>query len=436
VNKDLKAGMMRLGYVILSYVLAPVVFAFLLKKGFSNHGYWKGLDERLGFGKARSEKPSIWIHAVSVGEVQAAAPLIRALMERKPGVPVVITTMTPTGADRARSLFGDGVLHSFVPYDLPGAVGRFFDRLNPRLAIIMETEIWPNLYHACGRRRIPLVMANARVSARSVKKYRLLVTLFRRTLSHGIVIAAQSRQDAERFLSIGSNPLRTHVVGNIKFGFEVPEGIEEQGKAYRQAYAPGRPVWIAASTHQGEEELVLEAHARLREQLPEVLLLLVPRHPERFDRVATMVQEAGFKCRRRSLGESPEPDTDVFLVDTLGELMMFYAVSDVAFVGGSLVPIGGHNLLEPAAVGVPVVVGPHNFNAPDITDLFLEAHAMQVVDGPAALADGMKALLENPAARGQLAAAGFEVLNQNRGTLPRLLGLLQPLLADRFSHPT
>lgn len=432
MNRDLKAGLLRFGYVILSVFLAPLVFAFLLKKGFSNRGYWKGLDERLGYGRTRSDKPSIWVHAVSVGEVQAAAPLIWLLMESKPGVPVVITTMTPTGADRARALFGDTVMHSFVPYDLPGAVKRFFNRFDPRLAIIMETEIWPNLYHECGRRGIPLVMANARVSARSVKKYRLLVELFRQTLSHGIVIAAQSRQDADRFLSIGSNPLRTHVVGNIKFGFELPAGVEEQGKAYRSVHAPDRPVWLAASTHEGEEELVLEAHSRLLEHKPKTLLILVPRHPERFDGVAALVERAGLSCRRRSLGESPRAETEVLLVDTLGELMMFYAATDVAFVGGSLVPIGGHNLLEPASLGVPVVVGPHNFNAPDVTELFLQAGAMRIVEGPAALAAEVQALFEDPAACAQAAAAGFKVLAENRGTLPRLLGLLQPLLADLF----
>jgi len=432
VNADLKAGLLRSCYVILSYLLVPVVFAFLIKKGFSNRGYWQRLEERLGAGQARSDTPSIWVHAVSVGEVQAAAPLIWLLMELKPGVPVIITTMTPTGADRARALFGDTVMHSFVPYDLPGAVKRFFDRFDPRLAIIMETEIWPNLYHECGRRGIPLVMANARVSARSVKKYRLLVELFRQTLSHGIVIAAQSKQDANRFLSIGSNPLRTHVVGNIKFGFELPAGVEEQGKAYRKAHAPDRPVWLAASTHEGEEELVLEAHRRLLERNPGTLLILVPRHPERFDGVAAMLEKAGFESRRRSLGEAPGAKTEVLLVDTLGELMMFYAASDVAFVGGSLVPVGGHNLLEPAFLGVPVVVGPHNFNAPDVTELFLQAGAMRVVEGPAALATEVQELFENPAARAQLAAAGFKVLFENRETLPRLLGLLQPLLADLF----
>ena len=432
MSRNFTAGLMRFGYVVLSYLLTPVVFIFLLKKGFSNRGYWDRLEERLGFGKARSTKPSIWVHAVSVGEVQAAAPLVRALMERMPGMPVVITTMTPTGSDRARALFGDTVMHSFVPYDLPGAVGRFFDRLNPSLAVIMETEIWPNLYHECGRRRIPLVMANARVSKKSVKKYKLMVELFRRTLSHGIVIAAQSQQDASRFLSIGSNPARTHVVGNIKFGFEPSEELAEQGRAYRNAFAKDRPVWLAASTHEGEEELVLEAHARVLSRSSRSLLILVPRHPERFDGIAAMVKQAGLSCRRRSLSETPDESTDVFLLDTLGELLMFYSASDVAFVGGSLVPIGGHNLLEPASLGVPVVVGPHNFNAQDVTDLFLAAQAMRVVEGPAGLAGQVVALFENTAARQELAAAAFAVLDQNRGTVDRLLGLLEPMLLERF----
>jgi 3-deoxy-D-manno-octulosonic-acid transferase len=432
VSRNFTAGLMRFGYVVLSYLLTPLVFLFLLKKGFSNRGYWDRLEERLGFGKARSTKPSIWVHAVSVGEVQAAAPLVRALMERMPGMPVVITTMTPTGSDRARALFGDTVMHSFVPYDLPGAVSRFFDRLNPRLAVIMETEIWPNLYHECGRRRIPLVMANARVSEKSVKKYKLMVELFRRTLSHGIVIAAQSQQDASRFLSIGSNPARTHVVGNIKFGFELSEELAEQGRAFRNAFAPDRPVWLAASTHAGEEELVLEAHARVQSRSPRSLLILVPRHPERFDGIAAMVKQAGLSCRRRSLAETPEESTDVFLLDTLGELLMFYSASDVAFVGGSLVPIGGHNLLEPASLGVPVIVGPHNFNAQDVTDLFLAAQAMRVVEGPAGLAGQVVALFEDAAARQELAAAAFAVLDQNRGTVDRLLGLLEPMLLERF----
>ena len=432
MTRNFTAGLMRFGYVVLSYLLTPVVFLFLLKNGISNRGYWGRLEERLGFGKARSSKPSIWVHAVSVGEVQAAAPLVRALMERMPGMPVVITTMTPTGSDRARALFGDTVMHSFVPYDLPGAVGRFFDRLNPRLAVIMETEIWPNLYHECGRRRIPLVMANARVSEKSVKKYKLLVELFRRTLSHGIVIAAQSQQDADRFLSIGSNPARTHVVGNIKFGFEPSEELARQGRAFRDAFAKDRPVWLAASTHEGEEELVLEAHARVLSRSPRSLLVLVPRHPERFDGVAGMVRQAGLGCRRRSLAQTPDESTEVFLLDTLGELLMFYSAADVAFVGGSLVPIGGHNLLEPASLGVPVVVGPHNFNAQDVTDLFLAANAMRVVEGPAGLAGQVVALFEDAAARQELAAAAFSVLDQNRGTMDRLLGLLEPMLLERF----
>jgi len=435
VKADLKAALLRLAYTVLSYFLAPLVLLFLVWRGFGNHGYWRGLGERLGRGRAKAAAPSLWVHAVSVGEVQAAATLVNSFIQRYPSTPVMITTMTPTGQDRAVALFGDKVLHSFVPYDLPSAVRRFFDRARPRLAIIMETEIWPNLYHECGSRAVPLVMANARVSARSVRLYKILVELFRKTLSHGIVIAAQSEQDARRFLSIGSNPARTHVMGNIKFDFELQPGIREQGEAYRAAYAGDRPVWVAASTHEGEEALALQAHRAVREQHPEALLLLVPRHPERFDAVAAMVEQAGFRCRRRSLHRHPDRATDVFLVDTLGELMMFYAASDVAFVAGSLVPIGGHNLLEPASLGIPIVAGPYNFNAQDVADLFLEADAMLVAPNPAALAGEVAGLLSDPVRRQRLVAASDGVLSRNRGTLDRLMELLEPLLEERFGPP-
>jgi len=435
VKADLKAAALRLTYTVLSYLLAPLVLLFLLWRGFGNHGYWGGLGERMGRGRARAASPSLWVHAVSVGEVQAAVTLVNGFMQRYPDVPVMITTMTPTGQDRAMALFGDKVLHSFVPYDLPSAVRRFFDRAMPRLAIIMETEIWPNLYHECGRRQVPLVMANARVSARSVRLYKILVELFRKTLSHGIVIAAQSDQDAQRFLSIGSNPARTHVMGNIKFDFELQPGIVERGEAFRATYIADRPVWVAASTHEGEEELVLQAHKAVRQRHPDAVLLLVPRHPERFDAVAAMVEHAGFRCRRRSAHRHPDRATDVFLVDTLGELMMFYAASDVAFVAGSLVPIGGHNLLEPASLGVPIVTGPYNFNAQDVADLFLEAGAMRVAPDPAALADAVANLLSDPAQRQALVTASEGVLSRNRGTLDRLMELLEPLLEERFGPP-
>jgi len=387
---------MRGFYLFLSYVLAPLVVPILIWKALRNPAYLDRWEERFGFGRSRTERRSIWIHAVSVGEVVAASPMVRRLRERFPGVPVVISTVTPTGAQRVRDMFGDEVIHSYIPYDMPGAVKRFFDRFKPRLAIIMETEIWPNLYDECGRRAVPLVLANARVSPRSVGKYRRFVSLFTRTLSHGIVLAAQSPRDAERFRLIGANPQRTHVVGNIKFDVEIPPLVVNSGQQFRAENAGRRPVWIAASTHQGEEEIVLGAHQRLRRRFPDLLLILVPRHPQRSDAVGQMVKDLGLTCVRRSSGERCADDTAVFLGDTLGELTLFYGAADAAFVGGSLVPVGGHNLLEPAALALPIITGPNNFNAEDIADMLQDAGAVCVVQDAAGLCDELAKCLSSP----------------------------------------
>lgn len=426
---------MRGFYLFLSYVLAPLVVPILIWKALRNPAYLDRWEERFGFGRSRTERRSIWIHAVSVGEVVAASPMVRRLRERFPGVPVVISTVTPTGAQRVRDMFGDEVIHSYVPYDMPGAVRRFFDRFRPRLAIIMETEIWPNLYDECGRRAVPLVLANARVSPRSVGKYRRFVSLFTRTLSHGIVLAAQSPRDAERFRLIGANPDRTHVVGNIKFDVEVPVSVIEAGQRFRAENAGQRPVWIAASTHQGEEEIVLGVHQRLRRQFPDLLLILVPRHPQRSDAVAQSVHSLGLTCVRRSSGEQCRDETAVFLGDTLGELTLFYAAADAAFVGGSLVPVGGHNLLEPAAMALPIITGPNNFNAEDIADMLQDAGAVSVVQDATSLCDELTECLASPALSRQRGLAGKRVLDENRGALDRLMTLVIPLL-DRRPHPT
>ena len=258
--------MMRFLYTALAYLLVPFAFAMVLWRGLRDRSYWKNLDERFGFGR-RVTVSSIWVHAVSMGEVQAAAPLVRALRSRYPDMPLVLTTVTPTGYQRGSSLFGAGVHVRFVPYDIPGCVRRFFDRARPRLAVVLETELWPNLYRECSRRSVPLVLASARISPRSVGRYRLLVGLFRQTLSHGIVIAAQSSSDAERFKSIGANPARTHVIGNIKFDFELPEGVAAAGRELRRRQAPERAVWIAGSTHEGEEDLVLDAHVQVQKRV-------------------------------------------------------------------------------------------------------------------------------------------------------------------------
>jgi 3-deoxy-D-manno-octulosonic-acid transferase len=372
--------------------------------------------------------PSIWIHAVSVGEVVAASSLIANLRKRYPEYPIVVTTVTPTGAQRVRDLFGDDVLHSYAPYDMPGSVRRFFARMNPRLAIVMETELWPNMYAECGARGVPLVLANARISPRSVARYRRFIGLFKEALSHGILIAAQSEQDAERFLSLGANPERVLVTGNLKADVTFQPGMTEAGRDFRAAHAAARPVWVAASTHAGEEEAALAAHELVLAQLPDALLLLVPRHPDRFAAVAELLERRRIAFHRRSLGETPARSDTVFLVDSLGELPKFYAAADVAFVGGSLVPIGGHNLLEPAVLGMPVISGPHNFNAEDIAVLLRDAGGLQLVADEAELGAAVATLLCDPALREQRGAQARQVVAESGGALEKLFALLGPLL--------
>jgi 3-deoxy-D-manno-octulosonic-acid transferase len=427
--------MLRFIYIFVSYLLTPALVGVILWRGRKNRGYWKNLSQRFGYGRRLGIGNSIWVHAVSVGEVQAAAPLVRALRELYPTRPLVLTTMTPTGAAHALKLFGDTIDRRFVPYDLPGSVKRFFDRVRPSLALILETELWPNLFNECGRRGVPLVLASARISPRSINRYRLLVGLFRETLSHGIVIAAQSGADAERFRLVGASPQRSHVTGNIKFDFQLPPDVRDLGAALRDRQARQRPVWIAASTHHGEEEIALAAHRLVLQRCPEAVLLLVPRHPERFDAVAELLTREGFGFARRSRDDQLAVTDSVFLGDTLGELVSFYAAADVALVAGSLVPIGGHNLLEPAALGLPVLTGPHTFNCEDIAQLFMQAGAMQVVHDAAELAEAVGALLEDPEARRLCGARGLRIVEDNRGALERLLQLVRPLLDEPARSP-
>ncbi|MEE8281384.1 MAG: lipid IV(A) 3-deoxy-D-manno-octulosonic acid transferase [Gammaproteobacteria bacterium] len=419
---------MRFIYVILGYLLIPVLLGHLLWRSRTNPEYRQRISERFGRGHARLPQPSIWVHAVSVGEIQAAAALVRALLELYPTQPVVLTTVTPTGAQRARELFGDAVVHSYAPFDLVGAVRKFFDWSRPKLLIVLETELWPNLYHECGRRDVPLVLASARVSPKSVNRYRWMLSLFRQTLSHGIVIAAQSEADAKRFLALGADPQRTNVTGNIKFDFNLPADIEIDGAQFRQSHAPDRPVWIAASTHASEEEIVLAAHRQVLDAFPNALLLMVPRHPERFQTVTSLTVKQGFSAVRRSTGDDCTMDTEVFIGDSMGELPVFYAAADIAFVGGSLVQVGGHNLLEPAALGKPVLTGPYTYNAEDIARLLQDAGAARIVTDADELGEAVINLLGDAGERLRLGTLGRGVVDSNRGALDRLLTLIAPFV--------
>ena len=419
---------MRAVYVLLTYLLAPIVIALEGWKALWNSDYRGRLHQRLGFVAEQDRPGCLWVHAVSVGEVQAAAGLIRELRRRVPGLDVVLTTVTPTGAQRVKALFGNEVRHCYLPYDLPGSVRRFLDRIRPRVAIIVETEIWPTLYHELGRRRIPLVMASARVSTRSVDRYRRMASLFRETLSHGILIGAQSAADAERFRAIGAPTDRVRVTGNVKFDLELPQSEVDAGRDFRRRSAPARPVWIAGSTHEGEEEAVLAAQAIVRARHPAALLILVPRHPQRFEAVRSLLRKRGHAYAQRSSGELPGDAQDVFLVDTLGELQMFYAAADVAFVGGSLVPIGGHNLLEPAALGMPILSGPHTHNAQDIAELLAQAGVLRIVRSREELGQRVADYFDDPEHARQDGARGQEVIAQSRGAVAQLVEMVLPLL--------
>lgn len=426
---------MRFLYIFLSYLLVPLMVLAMLWRGVRDRSYLQGMGQRFGFGEPVANGPSIWVHAVSVGEVQAASVLIRELLQMYPAIPVVLTTVTPTGAENARRLFGSSVDVRFVPYDLVGPVRRFFRAIHPRVAIILETELWPNLYHECGRRKVPLVLASARISPKSVGRYRLLAGLFRETLSHGIVIAAQSPQDAERFKSIGANTRRTHVTGNIKFDLSVSDAVRADAQLLRQRYVGGRPAWIAGSTHDGEEQILLAAQRRLRITLATALLILVPRHPNRFAEVEAWLQREQVRYVTRSSGAPVAPDTEVLLIDTLGELQALYGAADVAFVGGSLVPIGGHNLLEPAALGVPVLTGPDNFNAEDIAEQMVASDAARVVHDAEELCSELARLLADEDLRRALGQRGLAFIETNRGALARLLALLAPVITSAGLPP-
>jgi 3-deoxy-D-manno-octulosonic-acid transferase len=411
---------------------APFAFAVVLWRGLRDRSYWQGLAERFGYGPPVSA-PTVWLHAVSLGEMSAAAPLIRGIRARYPQLPLLLTTATPAGRGRARALFGDMVDIRFLPYDTAGSVRRFLARIEPRLAIIMETELWPNLFRQCARRGVPVVLASARLSAKSVSRYRRLGKLFSGVFTANVLVAAQSAEDAERFQSIGSAQSRTHVSGNVKFDLQLDPGILDEGRRLRTDYGGARPVWIAGSTHAGEEEQVLEAHARLLADRPNALLLLVPRHKDRFVAVAELLARRGVRFARRSSSAVPAADgSEVLLVDTVGELARLYASADVAFVGGSLVPIGGHNLLEPAALGLPVLTGPFQFNSREIATLLLRRGAALEVSDARELAAAVRRLFDDPGERLRIGAIGRDIVASNRGSVARLLALMEPWLA---AHP-
>ncbi|PMR74678.1 lipid IV(A) 3-deoxy-D-manno-octulosonic acid transferase [Billgrantia endophytica] len=387
--------------------------------------------ERLGFvPRHRGGAPCIWLHCASVGEVLAARPLIEALLDRYPHHRLVITTMTATGAERVRALIlarGARLEHHFIPMDFPAATRRFIDRLAPTLAIFFETELWPNLLAACHRRGVPVIVANGRLSPRAYRGYRRLRPLMQDALSRVDWLAAKSSADAERFRALGMSAVRTEVVGSLKYDLSPTDEVATASKRLCTQLG-SRPVWVAGSTHPGEDEQLLDAHARLRQHYPTALLILAPRHPQRFDAVADLCRERSLPAARRSRAELPDTRTAVYLGDTMGELLVLYGAADLAFVGGSLVPVGGHNLLEPAAMGVPVLTGPQLANFEDVALVLREAGALVEVNDGDELVDALLRLFDDEPERHRLAEAGQAVIAANRGALARTMGGLAVLL--------
>lgn len=419
--------MNRLLYTLLFHLGLPVVAVRLWLRARKAPAYAKRIGERFSFGLPPMQRGGIWVHAVSVGESIAAAPMIRALLARYPQLPITVTCMTPTGSERIKALFAGEprIQHCYLPYDLPWAAGRFLAHIQPRLGVIMETELWPNHIHQCAKRGIPVVLANARLSERSARGYGRFAKLTRPMLAEMSGFAVQTEAEAQRFRDLGARPECVEVTGSIKFDLTIDSQLLVRATELREQWHTNqRPTWIAASTHAGEDETVLAAHRQLLISHPDALLILVPRHPERFNSVHDLCQRQGFDTVRRSTAQPVTASTLVLLGDTMGELLFLYALADCAFVGGSLVPNGGHNLLEPAALAKPVLSGPHRFNFLEIAALLRYAGALEEVIDAAGLAKAVQRMFDQPAIVTNMANAGLEVMRANQGALQRLLGML------------
>lgn len=417
----------RFLYTLLMYLLSPLFVLRLLWRSRANPAYRQRLDERFGCVPATG-RPCIWLHAVSVGETIAARPLIERLLVEYPQHPLLVTTTTPTGSDTVRRLFGGRVLHCYFPYDLPDALARFLTRMQPLLLVVMETEIWPNLYAACAQRNIPLMLANARLSGRSTRGYARLASLVRETLANASLIATRDPQDSQHFQQLGAKPGQVKVCGNIKFDLQVPAAMLEQGRQLRSAWGSQRPVWVVASTHQGEDEIILRVFARLRGQFPELLLVIVPRHPERFEAVATLCVNSGLLTVRRSAGSTFSTDTAIIVGDSMGEMLLWYAAADVAFIGGSLVAHGGHNPLEAAAFGVPVLSGEHVHNFADMFPALCQMGGAVLVRDETGLHARAQQWLQDAVLRQQAGQAAKTFFQQNQGAVDCLIHAITTLM--------
>ena len=410
--------MARRIYSLILYLITPLIWLRLLWRARRQPEYLQHLGERYGFYRQPVPAKLIWVHAVSVGETHAAQPLIEGLMRRWPEHRILLTGMTPTGRAAGQQVYGERVIQAYLPYDYPAAVDRFFRHFSPAFGILMETEIWPNLLAAAKVHGVPVMLANARLSARSARGYGKLDFLVRPAFAALAGVAAQTTGDAERLVALGVG--QVEVCGNLKF--DVMPSVEKiaLGRGWREQLGK-RPVWLAASTREGEELLVLEAWRQA--DLGPALLVLVPRHPQRFEQVAALLAEQGLRYTRRS-DRLPTSETQVWLGDSMGEMAAYYRLADIAFIGGSLLPLGGQNLIEAAACACPVLVGPHTFNFLRATEDAIAAGAARRVDSPSALALAVENLLKNPVDRSAMAAAASHFSRTHQGATQRMLTLI------------
>lgn len=418
--------LLRWLYSLCIYLMLPFAYARLWWRGRKAPLYRQGWKQRLGF----VDKPKthgLWVHAASLGEVIAADILLKRMWALKPDLTVIITTMTISGAIEVKKRFGDKVQHTYVPYDTPDAVKRFLRAVQPLAGVLIETELWPNLLHTCQKKHIPLFLANARLSEKSYRGYKRMNRLFK-PLWPILHVAAQTDIEAERFQHLGVPATQVTVTGSLKFDIQLNPQDFERATYFREIFGKRQQVWLAASTHDGEERIVLDAFAHVLAQCPDALLVIAPRHPERFQQVADLIAAAGYVYKRRSLGEAATPETQVFLQDSMGELLHTYGACDIAYVGGSLVPIGGHNVLEPAAFAVPSITGPHTFNFLEITRMLHAAKGLKTVTDANTLADAVIQAFAFPQERLAAGELARQVVAKNRGSVIKQGDILMQLI--------
>ncbi|MGB1883303.1 MAG: lipid IV(A) 3-deoxy-D-manno-octulosonic acid transferase [Gammaproteobacteria bacterium] len=422
---------MKSGYTVAFAFLIPWLLARIFWRSWREQKHRERWTERLGFYPSKSDlRRPLWVHAVSVGESMAAAPMIKAIRERFPHLDLVISNTTLTGSETVYRLFGDEIRQVYFPYDLPFCVNRFLDEFDPRMLLLLETELWPNTLSVCTGRRVPVLLVNGRLSEVSLRSYKRVSSLSLEMVKELTCVAAQSDAHARRFIELGAEPEKVHVTGSLKFDFELPPSLYEQAAVLRRSLDVNRPVLMFGSTREGEENIILESLQRLYSEFRDLLVVIAPRHPERFDAVAAMCRQAGLNVARHSNIQHFSAQDNVLIVDRMGELTRYYAACDIAFVGGSLLPYGGHNILEPAALGKPVLSGCHTFNFAETAELLAGNGAMVEVGNADDLADAAERWLLDSNERDRVGRIGQELVRQHGGATQKTLELVVDLMVE------